>query len=133
MTLVADTHALVWQLSADARMGARARARLERSLAREELCVSAMSFWEIAMLASRGRLRLEGTAAGLRWRVLDMGIRELPVGGDVALHAAALAPALVDPVDCIVAATAVAHGATLVTADTRLLEAGVVDVVDARR
>jgi PIN domain nuclease of toxin-antitoxin system len=133
MRLVADTHALVWQLSADARMGSRARARIERALAREELCVSAMSFWEIAMLASRGRLRLEGTAAGLRGRVLDMGIVELPVAGDVALQAAALTPALVDPVDCLLAATALVHGATLVTADTRLLEARVVDVTDARR
>lgn len=133
MRLVVDTHALVWQLSADARMGARARARLERALAREELCVSAMSFWEVAMLAGRGRLRLEGTAAGFRWRVLEMGILELPVSGDVALQAAALAGALADPVDCVVAATALVHGATLVTADARLLDARVVDVADARR
>jgi PIN domain nuclease of toxin-antitoxin system len=131
--VVVDTHALVWQLSGAAKIGRRARARLERALVREELCVSAVTFWEIALLVSRDRLRLDGTAEYFRWRVLEMGIRELAVGGDLALQAAALAPVLVDPVDCFVAATALTHGATLMTADTRLLESRVVDVADARR
>jgi len=62
-----------------------------------------------------------------------MGIRELAVDGEVALQAAALAPVLVDPVDCFVAATALTQGASLLTADPRLLESGTVDVVDASR
>ena len=131
--IVVDTHALVWQLNADAQIGKRARARLERALAREELCVSAVAFWEISLLVSRDRLRLGTTATHFRWRLLEMGIRELPIGGEVALQAAALARALVDPVDCFMAATALAHGATLVTADRRLLESRAVDVLDARR
>ena len=44
-----------------------------------------------------------------------MGIRELAVDGEVALQAAALAPVLVDPVDCFVAATALTQGASLLT------------------
>ena len=131
--VVVDTHALVWQLNADAKIGKRARARLERALTREELCVSAVTFWEISLLVSRDRLRLDTTATHFRWRVLEMGVRELAVGGEVALQAAALAPVLVDPVDCFVAATALTHGAILMTADTRLLESRVVDVLDARR
>ena len=131
--VVVDTHALVWQLNADAKIGTRARARLEKALARDELCVSAVTFWELSLLVGRDRLRLDTTATHFRWRVLEMGIRELVVGGDVALQAAALAPVLVDPVDCFVAATALTHGATLMTADTRLLESRAVDVLDARR
>ncbi len=133
MMLVADTHALVWQLAADARIGRRARAQLETALALEELCVSAVTFWEIALLVAQGRLRLDGSASHFRWRVLEMGIRELALDGEVALHAATLAPVLVDPVDCLVAATALTQGASLLTADTRLLESRTVDVVDARR
>ena len=131
--IIVDTHVLVWQLSADVKIGRRARARLERALAREELCVSAVAFWEISLLASRDRLRLDTTATHFRWRVLEMGIRELAIGGEIALQAAALASVLVDPVDCFMAATALAHGATLMTADTRLLKARAVDVLDARR
>ena len=133
MMVVVDTHALVWQLNADAKIGRRARARLERALAREELCVSAVTFWEISLLVSRDRLRLDTTATHFRWRVLEMGIRELAVGGEVALQAAALGAELVDAVDCFLAATALTHGATLMTADERLLESRVVDVLDARR
>ena len=95
--------------------------------------MSAVTFWEISLLVSRDRLRLDTTATHFRWRVLEMGIRELAVGGEVALQAAALAPKLVDPVDCFLAATALTHGATLMTADERLLESRVVDVLDARR
>ena len=131
--IVVDTHALVWQLNADAKIGRRARARLEKALAREDLCVSAVTFWEISLLVSRDRLRLDTTATHFRWRVLEMGIRELAIGGEVALQAAVLAPVLIDPVDCFVAATALTHGATLMTADTRLLESRAVNVLDARR
>ena len=131
--IVVDTHALIWQLNADAKMGRKARAKLETALARDQLSVSAVVFWEISLLASRGRLQLETTAARFRWRVLEMGIRELPLGGEVALQAAALASVLVDPIDCFIAATTLAHGAALMTADTRLLEAGAVDVLDASR
>ena len=133
MMVVVDTQALVWELNAHAKIGKRARARLEKALAREELCVSAVTFWEIASLVSRNRLRLDTTATHFRWRVLEMGVRELALGGEVALQAATLAPVLVDPVDCFVAATALTHGATLMTADTRLLASRVVDVLDARR
>ena len=131
--IVVDTHALVWQLNADAKIGRRARARLEKALAREDLYVSAVTFWEISLLVSRDRLRLDTTATHFRWRVLEMGIRELAIGGEVALQAAVLAPVLIDPVDCFVAATALTHGATLMTADTRLLESRAVNVLDARR
>ena len=81
---------------------------------------------------SRNRLRLDTTATHFRWRVLEMGVRELALGGEVALKAATLAPVLVDPVACFVAATALTHGATLMTADTHLLESRGVDILDAR-
>ena len=97
------------------------------------LCVSAVTFWEISLLVSRDRLRLDTTATHFRWRVLEMGIRELAVSGEIALQAAALAPVLVDPVDCPVVATALTHGATLMTADARLLKSRAVRVLNARR
>ena len=131
--IVLDTHALVWHLNGDPKMGRRARGRIEKALARDELCVSAVAFWEISLLANRDRLRLDTTVTHFRWRVLEMGIKELPIGGEVALQAAALASVLLDPIDCFMAATAVIRGGTLMTADTRLLDAHAVEVLDARR
>ena len=62
-----------------------------------------------------------------------MGIREFAIDGEIAVQAASLAAVLMDPVDCFVTATALTHGATLMTADTRLLASRAVAVVDARR
>src|SRR5262249_58520020 len=96
--IVIDTHALVWQLNADSRMGRKARARLEKGLVVDQLAVSAVTFWEVALLVTRGRLHLDSSTTQFRWRVLEMGIRELSLSGAGALEAADLAPALVAPV-----------------------------------
>lgn len=131
--IVADTHVLLWQLNGDPAMGRRTRRRLEAALASDTLCVSTVSFWEIAILVQRGRLGLTTSVERFRWRVLEMGIRELPVSGDVALQAAALSALLVDPADCFIGATAIAQGATVATADARLLSARGIPTVDAKR
>lgn len=55
-------------------------------------------------------------------RLLGRGLREVPVDGEIALIAAGYRAALVDPIDCMLAATAVRIGAVFVTADTRILE-----------
>jgi PIN domain nuclease of toxin-antitoxin system len=128
-----DTHALVWYLSASSRVGKRARARLERALARDELAVSSLVFWEAALLVDRGRLALGGTVDQFRRRVLETGIREAVVDGRIAISAARTAGALVDPVDCLIVATAASIGATVVTADARILRSGLVDVLNIRR
>jgi PIN domain nuclease of toxin-antitoxin system len=49
-------------------------------------------------------------------------MRELPVTGDIAILAAELAGLNGDPADRIIAATAIAHDATLITADSNLLK-----------
>jgi len=130
---VLDTHALVWVLEGSSRLGSRAGRLAERSLASDTLAASAITFWEIGILVALGRLRLPGSADQFRLRVIGYGIRELPVTGDIALQAAAFSSALLDPADCLIAATAHAHHGRIMTADSRLLEAGVVPVIDARR
>lgn len=130
---VLDTHALVWVLQGNARLGARAGRLAERALVTDTLHASAIAFWEVSLLVAHSRLTLPGSPEDFRRRVLGLGIRELPVTGDIALRAAAFSQALQDPADCLVAATADVHHGRLMTADERLLGAGLVPVVDARR
>ena len=54
--ILADTHALLWLRTGEARLGAGARRTLDEALRGQELAVSAMTFWEVAMLKSKGRL-----------------------------------------------------------------------------
>lgn len=119
--IVLDTHVLVWVAEDDEQLGRTAGGRIERALQRDELAVSAFTFWEIAMLATKGRLRLTSPPAEARRRALESGVREIPVTGDIAVAAAGLSGFHGDPADRIIAATAMAMDAVLLTADRTLL------------
>jgi len=59
--------------------------------------------------------------AELRADLLDTGVIELALTGDIALLAVDLKTLHGDPADRFIIATAIMHDATLVTADARLL------------
>ena len=61
---IAYTHALVWLWTGDYRLGPRARQAIDSALQSGELAVSAMTFWEVAMLRAKDRLDFpEGVTA----------------------------------------------------------------------
>ena len=92
-----------------------------------------MSFWEAAILYNRGRLELSEPVAAWRREILDLGIAEIPVSGDIGIAAAELEDFHADPADRIIAATAMHRAATLITADARILDwPGQVNRHDAR-
>lgn len=74
------------------------------------------------MLAQRGRIMLAQPAQNWRQRVLELGIEEVTVSGDVGILAADLENFHPDPADRVIAATALLQRATLITADARILE-----------
>ena len=116
-----DTHAAIWFTAADAALGKQSEALARQSLAEDDLAVSAITFWEIAMLTAKRRLQAVHSPAEQRSRILSAGIIELPVNGHIALLAVELENLHGDPADRFIAATAIAHDATLMTADKRLL------------
>jgi PIN domain nuclease of toxin-antitoxin system len=106
----------------------------DAALARDALGVSAITFWETAMLHQRGRVELVQPVEAWRRALLDRGLREWPLTGEVGLAAAALPEFHADPADRFITATALHHGATLVTADDRLLAwSGLLRRHDARQ
>jgi PIN domain nuclease of toxin-antitoxin system len=54
--------------------------------------------------------------------MLSEGATELPLTGEIAILAGELEGLHADPADRFIAATAIAHDATLMTADNRLLQ-----------
>lgn len=130
--IVLDTHALVWLLEDSPRLGRKAARLASAALRADGLAVSATSFWEVAHLVQRRRLRLDGSALSFRAAVLEMGVREIVVDGAASIAAAELASDLQDTADCHIVATAVQHGARLMTADERIINAEVVVTIDAR-
>jgi PIN domain nuclease of toxin-antitoxin system len=119
--ILLDTHAAIW-FTTDSGLGKRSQAIADDALADDRLAVSAVSFWEISMLVAKRRLRSLDSATELRKQVLNSGINEVPLTGDIAILAGNLEGLHGDPADRFVVATAIAYDATLVTADQRLLE-----------
>ena len=78
--------------------------------------MSAMTFREVAMLVARHRLGLVQPVSNWRHKVLELGITEIPVSGDIGILATELEDFPLDPADRIIAATAMVHGAKLITA-----------------
>jgi PIN domain nuclease of toxin-antitoxin system len=121
--VILDTHVLLWLDRNDAAIGPQTRSKVEIAWRAGALAVSAITFWEAAMLAERGRITLPVTPE--RWRMdwLDAGLTEIPIDGHVALLACRLDDFHRDPADRFIVATALDQGdAPLLTADRLILD-----------
>jgi len=119
--ILLDTHAAVWLASDDPALGQKSRSIALAARTENQLAICAISFWEIALLAAKHRLEMHRRPAELRADLLDTGVIELALTGDIALLAVDLKTLHGDPADRFIIATAIMHDATLVTADARLL------------
>jgi len=118
-TILLDTHVLHWWSAEPKRLSRAAVRALE---AADELAVAAVSWYELAWLADRGRIAV---AVPVRsWLgELSSYVRTVPPTPEVAATAAALPESFpADPADRLIYATAVERGWRLVTKDQRLRE-----------
>lgn len=120
--IVLDTHALLWMDGDDKSLGPTARSRIEDAWRTDGVAVSAISFWEVAMLERRGRIVLPVAIEVWRADLLQAGVQEIAVDGRIALLAVSLQNFHKDPADRFVVATAMHHRAALLTADATILE-----------
>jgi PIN domain nuclease of toxin-antitoxin system len=121
--ILLDTHAWIWWVSHPDRLPRKTRTGLTRTVNRgEQLRVSSISIWELAMLADRGRLTLTmDPAAWVAHAERLPYFAFVPVDNAIALRAVTL-PDFPhrDPADRLIIATALGLGATLVTGDEQL-------------
>lgn len=120
--ILLDTHALVWMNQDDAALGKAARRIVQTAWDAGALAVSAISFWECEILHGAKRVRLLQSPAAWRAQLLAGGLIEFPVDGEIAMLSVHLDLPHKDPADRFITATAIAKGAALMTADTKLLK-----------
>lgn len=119
--MLLDTHIWVWWVHDDPQLPVAYRSLLTT----EEpngLSVSAISCWEVAMLAARGRLQLPlPSTEWLQQALTSHGISLLPLSPAIAVESAMLPGSFHrDPADQIIVATARVHDVPLVTLDARI-------------
>jgi PIN domain nuclease of toxin-antitoxin system len=119
--IVLDTHVLLWLDAGSKELAPRVRKLIDEAARAEELAVSALSFWEVATLCRKDRVRLRQRVEDWRVNLLSEGLREFPLTGPIAIAGGSFLDLPGDSADRMIAATAMHHGATLVTADRQLL------------
>jgi PIN domain nuclease of toxin-antitoxin system len=133
MTVLLDTHTLIWLDQDEPNLGPEARKRADAALQQGGLAVSAISFWEVAMLISKGRISLSLPVSAWRRDLLRLGLVEVPVDGEIGIIAAGF-DLHGDPADRLIVATTQLKGGLLLTADQAILQwQSDIERFDARR
>jgi PIN domain nuclease of toxin-antitoxin system len=126
-----DTHALLWWVSAPKRLSTAQRRAVSKASDAGQLWVSEITFWEIASLVERGRVRLGLSIDDwLERAAAEPLVRRCGISPAIANELARLAVTLDwDPADRIIVATARVLGAILVTCDSRIIDSALVATV----
>jgi len=124
---------MLWLRLGVPRLGTSARREIDQAWQSNEVGVSAISFWEVAMLKDKGRIRFPLDVGLWRREQLAQGLIEISVDGEIATRAGLLPDMHGDPADRLIVATALA-GHRLVTADQRILDwSGQLNRLDAAK
>ena len=129
--IVLDTHVWVWWLSEAHSFPSKVQKLLNEGKKKQAIYISSISVWEVAQLATRGRLQL--TMDYTDWIAHAESlpfINFVPIDNHIALKSIQLLPPLhQDPADRLIIATALTLGAKLITKDEKIIDYPYVDTV----
>ncbi len=114
MSLLLDTHVVLWWLTDDPALSDDVKSRLDHD---PDVYISSATVGEVAIKQSAGKLT---EPADLPERVRDSGYRELAISSRHAIMAGRLPPIHRDPFDRMLVGQAQCEGFTLVTRDLQI-------------
>ena len=114
MSLLLDTHVVLWWLTDDATLSDEFKARLDDD---PDIWVSAVSVWEVTIKESLGKLP---SREGLSAAVAESGFRPLTITSEHATIVGRLPHLHRDPFDRMLVAQARCEGLTLATRDPQI-------------
>ena len=127
MSVLLDTHAALWLVQGDERLGVDATEQMAY-LPRDQLRISDLLLFETAMLVSKGRVEINEPLS-IFMRDFSLRFLPLPVDADIAALAVELPLPQGDPFDRIFVATARRHNLPLVTRDRSIRDSGLVHTI----
>ncbi len=117
MTLLLDTHALIWFLENDPKLPTAIRNQIETT---PNVLVSIASLWEIAIKANIGKLTLSFPFNTIQPSLITDNIAQLPISFDDLQIYLSLPLHHRDPFDRILIAQCLNHSLTLVSQDSKM-------------
>jgi PIN domain nuclease of toxin-antitoxin system len=117
MTLLLDTHTLIWFLENDPRLPPITQTQIENT---PIVFTSISSLWEIAIKANIGKLNLSFPFHTIQPNLITVGITQLPISfSDLEIYLS-LPLHHRDPFDRILVAQAINHSLTLISQDAQM-------------
>ena len=128
--ILLDSHVIIWLALKPDRISRAATAAIRRADEAGELsATSAVCLFEIANAIRRGRVQIVIPADAFLGRIKSR-FKIVPVSDEIAIHAGLLGdPFHGDPIDRLIAATAILENCTLTTSDRKLLASGVCETL----
>jgi PIN domain nuclease of toxin-antitoxin system len=128
--ILVDTHVVIWLALDPANISKKARAVIEETRqSGQGLAISDITLFEIAIIVSKGRVKLN---ASLETFLSEVEARfvALPITGRVCVRAMGLPAAYPkDPADRIIGATSLVEGIRLVTSDHDIRQSKALDTI----
>ncbi len=116
--ILLDTCALLWLTQDPGKLSPAAQTAIRQHS--DELAVSPISLWEIALKHDLGQLKLTQKISLEEWYpavITSYGLHEFPLDAQTLLTSLRLPPIHKDPCDRMIIATALRHNAHIITAD----------------
>lgn len=125
-SLAVDTHAALWWSFLPEKLSRKARKELDTA---NELVISGIVIWEVALLVRKGRIELpvpvsewlSGLESSARWRIVPLDARIALDADGLEMHE--------DPADRFIVATALRCQVPLVTKDRAIRASKLVPIV----
>lgn len=123
--IVLDTHVLIWWVNGDTeKISPKAQTTIQNEISNGEIIISSISAWEIAMLVNKECITLSMDLE--QWLLLIEQIETVKfyaIDNEIALKSTQLPGEFhKDPADRMIVATARKLGATLISADEKILK-----------
>ena len=117
MSLLLDTHTLIWFLDNNTRLPTTTRSRIETT---PDVFISTASLWEIAIKANIGKLELSAPFSTIESNLVALKITQLPISFKDLEFYLSLPLHYRDPFDRLLIAQATHHSLVLVSQDTQM-------------
>ncbi len=122
--IILDTHILIWSLLTPDNLSEPIKQIISKSQDNNNLFISSISLWEIAMLIERKRINLYERTSNFLNSIANIdGLNLIQINANIATESVALPGNFnSDPADCIIIASAREIAGTLITRDNKIIE-----------